>query len=115
MTWTTERPQRPGWYWFRNTDYDIRMVHVVHSETALVEEETDGDQHELPDGEWAGPLAPPEDAPAPTYLDRIALSQSVRECSAVINEGLADTTLTIFAHTKIQDIGKARIVELRKK
>ena len=49
------------------------------------------------------------------YLDRIALSQSVRECSAVINEGLADTSLSVFAHTSIQDTGKKRILELRKK
>lgn len=49
------------------------------------------------------------------YLEQIQLSETVRECSTAINAGLCDKELSPFDTTKIQDAGKARILELRKK
>lgn len=49
------------------------------------------------------------------YLERIQLSETVSECSTAINAGLEDKALSIFETQQIQDAGKARILELRKK
>ena len=51
----------------------------------------------------------------PEYLDQIALSQSVAECSKTLNTALKDETLTVFEVTQLQDAGKKKIVELRGK
>ncbi len=51
----------------------------------------------------------------PAYLDQIALSQSVAECSKTLNTALKDTTLTVFETTQLQEAGKKKIVELRGK
>lgn len=60
-----------------------------------------------------------QDAPASpllaAYLEQIQLSETVSECSAAINAGLGDPKLSAFDTSKIQDAGKARILELRKK
>ena len=49
------------------------------------------------------------------YLEQIQMSETVSECSSAINAGLADKELSPFDTTKIQDMGKARILELRQK
>lgn len=49
------------------------------------------------------------------YLEKIALSETVSMCSGAINEGLADKELSAFDAAQIQDAGKAKILELRKK
>lgn len=61
-----------------------------------------------------------QDAPLSTglrdaYLEQIAISETVSECSQAINAGLADPSLSVFDKTMIQDAGKSRIVALRKK
>ena len=59
-----------------------------------------------------------QDAPLPqslmpAYLDQIALSQSVAECSKTLNTALKDTTLSVFETTQLQEAGKKKIVSLR--
>lgn len=49
----------------------------------------------------------------PAYLDQIALSQSVAECSGTLNTALKDPTLTVFEQTSLQDAGKKKIIQLR--
>lgn len=68
MTWTTEKPTRPGWYWWRDLpEYDVRMLYVVKQDHELFAYYVDNmDLHLWTStkagliGEWAGPLAPPE-------------------------------------------------------
>ena len=75
-------------------------------------------------GDESGARQPPsrdpvsQDAPLPpslmpAYLDQIGLSQSVSECSKTLNTALADTTLTVFETTQLQEAGKKKIVSLR--
>ena len=58
MTWTTEKPTKSGWYWWRRRG-DPFVLSVVEIEGQLfangasVEELTDHD------GEWSGPLEEP--------------------------------------------------------
>ena len=49
----------------------------------------------------------------PQYLDQIALSQSVAECSKTLNTALKDATLSVFDTTTLQEAGKKRILALR--
>lgn len=63
-----------------------------------------------------GEVDAPSPAPAslmPAYLDQIALSQSVAECSKTLNTALKDETLTVFEVTQLQEAGKKKIVSLR--
>lgn len=60
LTWTTEKPTKPGWYWWRNNscfDPDILKVDVLGDKFVIHRDE---DILETPHGEWAGPLEPPE-------------------------------------------------------
>ena len=80
MTWTTVKPTKAGWYWWKRADFPAEMVRII-----------EGDFHDLgpsqhglfmfgfrdhPDegviinycfrldtcgGEWAGPLEPPKE------------------------------------------------------
>lgn len=79
MTWTTEMPQRPGWYWWRSKKGVTSFKYI--QETGMVchhkgktthfsvptahdddNPESGGISPSLMDaGEWAGPLAPPEE------------------------------------------------------
>ena len=49
------------------------------------------------------------------YKDQIMLSQSIAECSTTLNTALKDETLTVFEVTRLQEVGKRKIVELRGK
>ena len=66
LTWTTEKPIVPGWYWWRYGGCDrIRYVHSVdHVQPAILRVECpDGwyeDIHNV-DGEWAGPVQMPKE------------------------------------------------------
>lgn len=76
LRWTTEPPQEPGWYWYRNTNkLDVHIVcisyewdeHMVDFELAArFVLETPYNWHNphpvvLMDGEWAGPIPEPEE------------------------------------------------------
>ena len=62
MTWTTEKPTKPGWYWYRGEcgGHTVKVIHYI---------DDDGDGPYLAtsedlnltdlDGEWAGPVEPP--------------------------------------------------------
>lgn len=62
MTWMTEKPKRPGWYWYRS-ECDVHTVKVLH----YIDDDGDGlylatsEDRVLNDldGEWAGPVEPP--------------------------------------------------------
>lgn len=59
LTWTTEKPTQPGWYWWRNNshfDPDILKVDVLGDRFVI---DTDLDVLDTPPGEWTGPLEPP--------------------------------------------------------
>ncbi len=79
MTWTTDKPTQPGWYWVRNLSSELlpwtpaQLVHITKSEEdqgsfityvgAYYGDETDEELSEDMDGvsgEWAGPLEPPD-------------------------------------------------------
>jgi hypothetical protein len=80
MTWTSEKPTVPGWYWWRHGGCErIRYVHAVGPAAPyqLRIEAPDGwfDDIENVGGKWSGPLPPPTepfDGPrfeqAPCYL-----------------------------------------------
>lgn len=62
MTWTTKRPTKTGWYWYRGV-CDGNTTKVLH----YIDDDGEGpylatsDDHTLNDldGEWAGPVEPP--------------------------------------------------------
>lgn len=59
---TTEKPTKPGWYWFRTNTENPTMVEVVKYKNVCMVLEPDDDKGVevlLYDGEWAGPLEPP--------------------------------------------------------
>jgi hypothetical protein len=63
MTWTTEKPQIPGWYWRKYYSYNkpvARIVHVIKSGSYLVLEDHGGLVESL-NGDWAGPLEVPKE------------------------------------------------------
>ena len=83
MTWTTDVPKEPGWYWLRYTGYKSRQVHKLPIQLAYPEtggmlvadklamrEESRGEYHfreirfptDCEPVEWAGPIPEPEDA-----------------------------------------------------
>jgi hypothetical protein len=69
MTWTTERPTEPGWYWYKATKHlPAIIVYVYHSHNnplpgnGLLVAYVGLDEHRnsaMISGEWAGPLEPP--------------------------------------------------------
>lgn len=67
--WSRDRPSRPGWYWFRNTDlvdeHEPRIVYLRDYVRGLAV----GNCHidgftRYEEGEWCGPLEPPHDQEA---------------------------------------------------
>jgi hypothetical protein len=62
MNWTTDKPTKPGWYWYRG-ECDGHTVKVIH----FIDDDGNGPYlatsedlalNDL-DGEWAGPVEPP--------------------------------------------------------
>ena len=59
MTWTTEKPTKSGWYWWRDEEgHAVVEVYPTETSTAVWRR---GLLYNLNDvmGEWAGPLDPP--------------------------------------------------------
>lgn len=64
--WTTERPTRAGWYWFRRTDLPhenigiLQVVTIKGKRGLRVWDEIDGTWESITQyrGEWQGPLEP---------------------------------------------------------
>jgi hypothetical protein len=65
MNWTTEKPNRPGRYWFRpfaDLTADPAMVKVYEEDGLLFVAWLDTDRVDAlmhVSGEWAGPIKPP--------------------------------------------------------
>lgn len=60
MTWTTERPTEPGWYWWRgHPDYNGKIGYLTDSKVIIFPVGS-GHIDEM-GGEWAGPIQKPED------------------------------------------------------
>jgi hypothetical protein len=59
LSWTTEKPAVPGWFWFRDVALKIQPVIVMWSGSTYSVAGTEGTF--LPSGhsQWAGPLEPP--------------------------------------------------------
>ena len=67
--WTSEQPIKPGWYWFRFGPIDEPVMCCIFVRVGMQGGEL-WVRHALPliaekpvsdyDGQWAGPLTPPE-------------------------------------------------------
>jgi len=66
MEWTTERPKKPGWYWYRGSVFKSRIfweMYEVDVDGYRIYTDENGCTkytiiNEL-DGEWAGPIPEP--------------------------------------------------------
>jgi len=66
LTWTSEKPTRPGWYWYR---VQVHPEHIGITQVVLIEQYRDwellmsvigtDERLPIPNGQWAGPLEPP--------------------------------------------------------
>lgn len=69
MTWTTEPPKKPGFYWVRSSKITAEVC-FVFSNNGLFVSRVYNDESEPLEGfiscrrgvEWAGPIPEPEDA-----------------------------------------------------
>ena len=63
--WSDEKPATPGWYWHRGT-YRAPFPIIVEVDEAGYFQWPDGsfDDVKVIGGEWAGPLAPPDEPDA---------------------------------------------------
>lgn len=62
MRWTNDKPIKPGWYWWREWLVDRWIVRVVQVVDYAHTQYTLGHGHvKRLNGEWAGPLEPPQD------------------------------------------------------
>jgi len=67
MRWTTERPTKPGWYWWRANAESFESPHLIdrvgdiHGGDVLYCATCDDDHMEERDGQWAGPIPEPEE------------------------------------------------------
>ena len=65
MTWTTDTPTKPGWYWFRVRQMKPRIIEVIaehEPERLLISESaTPVDALQGSIYGWAGPLEVPQD------------------------------------------------------
>lgn len=57
---------------------------------------------------------PPPPSKKPMYSEKIGLSQSVAECSEILNALVKDDTLSVFDVTDLQTEAKAKMAQLRK-
>ncbi len=63
LIWATDKPMVSGWYWHRVDSVDLDSVIVrVEPRSNTVGPWSDGSTSRLSlaEGEWAGPLKPPE-------------------------------------------------------
>lgn len=68
LRWTTERPDKPGWYWFTHEHIRPYVVHVellsTWGDKPILAVRTYTSMRTLDefDGQWAGPIEPPKEA-----------------------------------------------------
>jgi hypothetical protein len=59
MTWTIEKPTRPGWYWYRKNEKDTHLLLDVRKIEGQLTATWPNGLSEFIDrmpGEWSGPL-----------------------------------------------------------
>ena len=65
MTWTTDAPTKPGWYWFQVRRMKPRVIEVIaeHEPERLLIAESSTPVDVLAGSiyRWAGPLDPPQE------------------------------------------------------
>jgi len=64
LTWTTEKPTQPGWYWWRKSRrHEIEIAKLWDVDNIYGQFHQDPHVFRVDEvgGEWAGPLAPPEE------------------------------------------------------
>lgn len=62
MTWTSDKPTVPGWYWYRGYEDADRVVHVMDNGESLVACSFEFSESMFYlDGQWAGPIPAPEE------------------------------------------------------
>jgi hypothetical protein len=70
LTWTKEKPTKPGWYWLRlyvsrgdlGSGYRPNIAYVQDDGSiCFLGSESDLKIEEVLEGEWAGPIEPPEE------------------------------------------------------
>jgi len=61
LSWTTEKPTKQGWYWWRMKQSAPAVTELVTRYGELFDEFKKHSISDYPDGqiEWAGPLEPP--------------------------------------------------------
>lgn len=66
MTWSTDKPTKPGFYWYRTHDCETEIMKVTgnRNDRLWAQSTDDGFDGALPvkhlHGEWFGPLEIPE-------------------------------------------------------
>jgi hypothetical protein len=71
MNWTTDKPTKPGWYWYRRSgSSEALLVHHGFACDQIVElpgvdEPVTFRTENIDNGQWAGPLEPPAQSPPP--------------------------------------------------
>lgn len=64
LTWTTDRPTAPGWYWWQGPYSGpevVRLWQTGKGQSLICERTGHVAGHPVPlVGRWAGPLTPPE-------------------------------------------------------
>ena len=69
VIWTTEKPTKLGWYWYKGEDPDVEfqadgiaIVEVIKKEDRLVSRHSNSDNEWIEDSQaqWAGSLEAPE-------------------------------------------------------
>ncbi len=62
MHWTNRKPTQPGWYWFRAKNQKwLTMTEVDTNSHGFLLRSTSFGWLPLPRGQWAGPIAEPEE------------------------------------------------------
>ncbi len=62
LRWSVERPAKAGWYWYRGLGEDSDPLVVQVDEAGYLQWPDGGfSEAQQTDGQWAGPLDPPEE------------------------------------------------------
>ncbi len=64
LTWTSKRPDKAGWYWFRDAEENSAVVVQIHElgkDSPLFVESYGWLTDDVMNGEWAGPLPEPQE------------------------------------------------------
>ena len=78
LTWKTDKPTTPGWYWYRESDFFLEVVHVRYQEKRLAADYKEGGSYFF----WVhrsvkGRMGRPAGAAEMTQMERCYLGDSV--------------------------------------